>query len=417
MAFISAPIPVSPNARPKLRFRPPTPALCTPRKARRAHLTMIATMPKPAVKPQSACFSSGPCKKRPGYEIATALADTPLGRSHRSKLGKAKLAEAIDRTKQILRIPSDYRVAIVPASDTGAVEMCMWSMLGKLPVDIVHWESFGKGWFADAKTHLKLQNLSEITVDRYGLLPDLSQVNQHHDFVFTWNGTTSGVRVPDGAPWISDSRTGLSICDATSAVFAMHIPWPKIDVLTYSWQKVLGGEAAHGMLVLSPRAVERLETYVPDRALPKIFRMTKKGKIDEALFTGNVINTVSMMCVEDYLDALKWCEQVGGLDALISRSMNNLGVIEQFVDRNSWVRFLAEDRASRSNTSVCLVLDLPKDKVKQLCTMLADEGVAYDINSYRDAPPGIRIWCGATVDEADLIALTTWIEWAYAQLT
>ncbi len=391
--------------------------------AQRAHVskrrpltTMVATAPKPLVKPASPCFSSGPCKKRPGYTLAEALGDAPLGRSHRSKLGKAKLAEAIRRTKEILQIPADYRVAIVPASDTGAVEMCMWSMLGERPVDIVHWESFGKGWYTDAKTHLQLEDLREITVDEYGLLPALETVNSSHDVVFTWNGTTSGVRVPDGADWIKDDREGLTICDATSGVFAMRIPWPKIDVLTYSWQKVLGGEGGHGMLVLSPRAVARLESYTAPRPLPKVFRMTKKGKIDEALFEGNVINTVSMMCVEDYLDALKWCEAVGGLDALVKRSQDNLAAMEEFVARNDWVSFLAKEKRYRSSTSVCLTLDLPKESVKALQGMLEGEGVAFDIGSYRDAPPGLRIWCGATVEKEDITALCKWIEWGYEQV-
>ncbi|CAN8062607.1 unnamed protein product [Agarophyton chilense] len=378
---------------------------------------MVVAAPKPRTKPQSPCFSSGPCKKRPGYHIADALADAPLGRSHRSKLGKAKLQEAIALTKSVLRIPHDYRVAIVPASDTGAVEMAMWSMLGPLPVDVCYWESFGKGWLTDAVSHLQLNNVTQFTADEYGLLPDLSAVDKHHDVVFTFNGTTSGVRVPSSLDFIADDRTGLSICDATSAVFAMHVPWQKVDVLTYSWQKVLGGEAAHGMLILSPRAVQRLESYVPPRPLPKIFRMTKKGKLDEALFEGNVINTVSMMCVEDYLDALKWSQRVGGLDALIERSMSNLRVIEQFVKRNEWAHFLAKHHAHRSNTSVCLTLDLPKTQVKEMERMLADEGVAFDINSYRDAPPGLRIWCGATVDAPDVHALVTWIEWAYGVLS
>lgn len=377
---------------------------------------MVVATTKPTTKPESACFSSGPCKKRPGYELADALGDAPLGRSHRSALGKAKLAEALDRTRQILQIPDDYRVAIVPGSDTGAVEMAMWSMLGERPVDVCHWESFGKGWLTDAVSHLKLDNVTELSVDKYGSLPDFTKVNKDHDVIFTLNGTTSGVRVPDGADWIADDRTGLTICDATSAVFAMRVPWPKIDVLTYSWQKVLGGEAAHGMLILSPRAVARLESYVPDRALPKIFRMTKGGKLDESLFKGNVINTVSMLCVEDYIDALKWCETVGGLNGLVERSMGNLRVLEAFVDRNPWAQFLASDPASRSNTSVCLVLDLEKEKVKEMAKMLADEGVAYDINSYRDAPAGLRIWCGATVEAADVQSLTAWIEWAYSVL-
>lgn len=378
--------------------------------------TMVVAPPKPTTKPASPCFSSGPCKKRPGYTLLDALSDAPLGRSHRSKLGKAKLAEAIRRTKEVLQIPDDYLVAIVPGSDTGAVEMSMWSMLGLLPLDVCHWESFGKGWLTDAVSHLKLDDVTELVADEYGVLPDLSKVNKDHDLIFTFNGTTSGVRVPEGLDFIADDRTGLSICDATSAVFAMHVPWQKIDVLTYSWQKVLGGEAAHGMLVLSPRAVERLESYVPDRPLPKVFRMTKKGKIDEKLFEGNVINTVSMMCVEDYIDALKWCETVGGLDGLVKRSQDNLAVLEAFVARNSWAHFLAKDTATRSSTSVCLVLDLPKEKVKEMEGMLAAEGVAFDINSYRDAPAGLRIWCGATVEASDLAALASWIEWTYGIL-
>lgn len=379
-------------------------------------IAMVVTTGKPVTKPDSPCFSSGPCKKRPGYDLS-ALADTPLGRSHRSKLGKAKLEEALTRTREILQLPSDYLVAIVPGSDTGAVEMAMWSMLGERPVDVCHWESFGKGWLTDAVNHLKLHNVTEFAASQYGELPDLSTVNKDHDVVFTFNGTTSGVRVPEGLDFIADDRTGLSICDATSAVFAMHVPWHKVDVLTYSWQKVLGGEAAHGMLILSPRAVQRLESYEPPRPLPKIFRMTKKGKIDEGLFKGNVINTVSMLCVEDYIDALKWCAQVGGLHGLVKRSMLNLAAVETFVARNEWAAFLAKDASIRSNTSVCLTLDLEKEKVKEMEKMLGAEGVAYDINSYRDAPPGLRIWCGATVETADLQCLMLWIEWAYASLT
>lgn len=378
---------------------------------------MVVAAGKPATKPASPCFSSGPCKKRPGYDVSEALRDAALGRSHRSKLGKAKLQEALSRTAEVLGIPSDYRVAIVPGSDTGAVEMAMWSMLGARPVDVCYWESFGKGWLTDVISHLKLDHVTEFAAEEYGELPDLSRVNSDHDVVFTFNGTTSGVRVPEGLDFIADDRAGLSICDATSAVFAMHVPWKKIDVLTYSWQKVVGGEAAHGMLVLSPKAVDRLETFVPQRALPKIFRMTKKGKLDEALFKGNVINTVSMMCVEDYLDALKWCESVGGLDGLVRRSENNLAALTEFVDRNSWAHFLAKDESLRSNTSVCLTLDLEKEKVKEMEKLLSEEEVAFDINSYRDAPPGLRIWCGATVDEADVRALAKWIEWAYEMVS
>lgn len=377
---------------------------------------MVLTPTKPAVKPKCPNFSSGPCKKRPGYTLTEALGEAPLGRSHRSALGKARLKKAIDDTKRILEIPDDYRVAIVPGSDTGAVEMAMWSMLGVRPVDVCHWESFGKGWLVDVVSQLKLENVKEITAE-YGMLPDFrKEVREGSDVVFTWNGTTSGVKVVQGAEWIKDDREGLMICDATSAVFAMRMPWDNLDVVTYSWQKVLGGEAAHGMLVLSPRAVERLESFTPERPLPKLFRMTKKGKLDEKLFEGNVINTVSMMCVEDYLDALKWCDRVGGLDGLVKKSESNLAVLEEFVSKNKWINFLAKDKASRSNTSVCLVLDLDKDKVKELTKMLEKEGVAFDMNSYRDAPPGLRIWCGATVDKNDVRALTEWIEWAYNQL-
>lgn len=378
--------------------------------------TMVLATSKPVTKPQSPCFSSGPCKKRPGYDLSIALADAPLGRSHRSKIGKEKLAEAIRRTREILQLPDDYLCGIVPGSDTGAVEMAMWSMLGERQVDVCHWESFGKGWLTDAVKHLNL-DVREFAATEYGELPELSGVNKDNDVVFTFNGTTSGVRVQKGLDFIANDRTGLSICDATSAVFAMQVPWEKVDVLTFSWQKVLGGEAAHGMLILSPRAVQRLESYVPPRPLPKVFRMTKKGKLDEALFTGNVINTVSMMCVEDYIDALKWCEEVGGLDALVQRSSDNLKVMEEFVARNSWASFLAKDPATRSSTSVCLTLDLAKEKVKEMEKILEREGVAFDINSYRDAPPGLRIWCGATVEQKDLEILTTWIEWAYSELS
>jgi phosphoserine aminotransferase len=325
---------------------------------------------------------------------------------------------AIDETKRLLRIPDDYLVGIVPASDTGAYEMAMWNVLGARNVDICHWESFGKGWFGDAVSHLKLKDtvqVNEITAD-YGELPDLSQTNPDHDICFTFNGTTSGVRVPGGCDFISDDRTGLTLCDATSACFAMDMPWSKLDITTYSWQKVLGGEGAHGMLVLSPRAVERLESYIPEnRPLPKIFRMTKKGKVDKSIFTGATINTPSMIAVEDYIDALEWTESVGGVDALIKMSQDNLGVLEKFVSENEWIDFLAKDPAIRSSTSVCLTLDLSADQIKKFVSLLDGEKVAYDIGGYRDAPPSIRIWCGSTVEKADLEALCPWLTWAYEQ--
>jgi phosphoserine aminotransferase len=341
-----------------------------------------------------------------------------LGRSHRSKIGKARLQLAIDETKRILGIPDDYLVGIVPASDTGAYEMAMWNVLGARNVDICHWESFGKGWFADAVSHLKLKDIVEVNeyTAGYGELPDLSKTNPDHDICFTFNGTTSGVRVPDGCEWISDNRKGLTLCDATSACFAMDMPWSKLDITTYSWQKVLGGEGAHGILILSPRAVERLESYVPEnRPLPKIFRMTKKGKVDGSIFKGATINTPSMIAVEDYIDALQWTDSIGGVPALIKKSKDNLAVLEKFVAENDWIDFLAKDPATRSSTSVCLTLDLTADQIKKFVSMLESEKVAYDIGGYRDAPPSIRIWCGSTVEKEDLEALCPWLTWAYEE--
>jgi len=380
-------------------------------------------MTKPARRPLTPYFSSGPCAKRPGWS-PQILIDAALGRSHRSKEGKAKLVEVIDRTRLILGIPADYRIGIVPASDTGAVEMALWSLLGPRPVDMVAWESFGAEWVTDVAKQLKLKDMRRIEAP-YGRLPDLTQVDWSHDVVFTWNGTTSGVRVPDG-DWIADDREGLAICDATSAVFAMDLPWAKLDVVTWSWQKVLGGEAAHGMLVLSPRAVARLESYTPAWPLPKIFRMTKGGKLIDGIFKGETINTPSMLCVEDQIDALKWSESVGGLAGLIGRSNANFQAIARWVANSPWADFLAEAPATRSNTSVCLKIVDPwftaldeagRDAAaKQLATMLEKEKVAFDIGAYREAPPGLRIWCGATVEAADVEALTEWLDWAYGEL-
>ncbi|MGF1454632.1 MAG: phosphoserine transaminase [Alphaproteobacteria bacterium] len=376
---------------------------------------------KPVTRPDRAHFSSGPCAKRPGWTVED-LSDAALGRSHRSKVGKAKLAEAIALTRQILEIPDDYRIGIVPASDTGAVEMAMWTMLGARGVDVVAWESFGAGWVTDAVKQLKLADCRVIEAD-YGQLPDLASIDTDRDVVFTWNGTTSGVRVPN-ADWIKADRAGLTICDATSAAFAQDLDWPKLDVVTYSWQKVLGGEAAHGMLILGPRAVERLERFTPDRPLPKIFRLTKGGKLIEGIFKGETINTPSLLCVEDYLDALRWSQGVGGLAGLRARADANLAVMERFVESRDWIDFLADDPATRSNTSVCLkivdpaFLDLDGDGrkalVKRLGALLEGEAVAFDIESYRDAPSGLRIWCGATVEASDLVALLPWLDWAYA---
>mmetsp|Transcript_23733 Transcript_23733/g.40873 ORF Transcript_23733/g.40873 Transcript_23733/m.40873 type:complete len:375 (+) Transcript_23733:130-1254(+) len=373
----------------------------------------MPSLPKPSLKPADPNFGSGPCKKRPGYSLES-LKDAPLGRSHRSELGLGKLKKAIKDTHEVLQCPPDYLVAIVPASDTGAVEMAMWSMLGSRPVDVCFWEAFGEGWFADIMKELKLPNVTKINAP-YGKLPDFSVVDPTHDVVFTWNGTTSGVKVPN-ADWISDQREGITICDATSAVFAMEMPWKKLDVVTFSWQKVLGGEAAHGMIVLSPRAVERLQSYVPPWPVPKIYRMTKGGKLNKDLFEGSVINTVSMLCVEDYLDALQWAKSIGGLPALLQRSADNLDILTRFVDHTPWIHFLAADPSYKSNTSVCFTLDLSPEKLKAMTKLLASEGVAYDIGSYRDAPPGLRIWCGATVEKGDLEALTHWLLWAYNEV-
>ncbi len=375
---------------------------------------------RPAARPARPHFSSGPCAKRPGWSIE-ALKNALVGRSHRSKPGKARLQKAIDKTREILGVPADYRIAIVPASDTGAVEMAMWSLLGERGVDLVAFESFGEGWVTDAVKQLKLADTRTIKAG-YGLLPDLSTVDTDRDVVFTWNGTTSGVKIPNG-DWIKADRKGLTICDATSAAFAQELPWVKLDVTTFSWQKVLGGEAAHGMLILSPRAVQRLETFVPPRPLPKIFRMTSGGKLIEGLFKGETINTPSMICVEDYIDALAWAEKIGGLDALVKRANQNLAVIADFVGKSKWAGFLAEDPALRSNTSVCLrivdprVVALPAEAQaaipKRIESLLDAEGIAHDINGYRDAPPGLRIWAGATIERSDLDALFPWLDWAF----
>lgn len=380
-------------------------------------------MTKPAARPKSAHFSSGPCAKRPGW-TPEILKNALVGRSHRSKEGKARLVEAIELHRKILGIPADYRIGIVPASDTGAVEMALWSLLGPRGVDVLAWESFGSGWGGDISKELKLKDVRTLKAG-YGEIPDLEQVDWARDVVFTWNGTTSGVKVPNG-DWIADNREGLSICDATSAVFAMDLPWTKLDVTTWSWQKATGGEAAHGMIVLSPRAVQRLETYTPSWPLPKIFRMAKDGKLIEGIFKGETINTPSMLCVEDIIDALKWGESVGGLKGMIARSEANLKAIVDWAAKTDWVGFLAADPAVRSNTSICLkVVDPwftalgPKDQeaaAKQIASLLEKEGVALDIGAYRDAPPGLRIWGGATVETADVAALCPWLDWAFAEV-
>ena len=378
---------------------------------------------RPTSRPANPCFSSGPCAKRPGWSLP-ALSDALLGRSHRAPAGKAKLQEVIIRTRDLLRIPDDYQIAVVPASDTGAMEMAMWSMLGARGVDIAAWESFGLGWVTDATKQLPLDDVRSLTAD-YGDLPDLTGLDGTRDLVFTWNGTTSGVRVPDG-DIINPDRKGITICDATSAAFAMDLPWDKLDVTTWSWQKVMGGEAAHGMLVLGPRAVERLETYTPKWPLPKLFRMTKGGKLTQGLFEGSTINTPSMLCVEDALDGLRWAEQIGGLSELTKRSSDNLNVFEKWVAQRSWIDFLALQQATRSSTSICFrIVDEwyeslsdagQASKAKDLVKLMEAEQVAYDIGAYRDAPPGLRIWGGSTIETADVAALTSWLDWGFEQI-
>ncbi|MGA8226739.1 MAG: phosphoserine transaminase [Xanthobacteraceae bacterium] len=378
--------------------------------------------PMPGVRPVTPHFSSGPCAKRPGWSLQT-LTDAALGRSHRAKIGKAKLKRAIDLTREVLEVPADYRIGIVPASDTGAVEMALWSLLGQRPVTMLAWESFGEGWVSDVLKELKLKDASVLKAP-YGELPDLTKVDFATDVVFTWNGTTSGVRVPNGN-WIPANRQGLTICDATSAAFAQPLDFAKLDVVTFSWQKALGGEAAHGMLILSPRAVARLETYQPAWPLPKIFRMTKGGKLNEGIFEGETINTPSMLCVEDYLDTLQWAKSVGGLKALIARADANTKVIADWVARTPWVEFLARVPATRSNTSVCLkvvdpaVTSLSGDAqsafAKALAGAVEKEGAGYDLGHYRDAPAGLRIWCGATIEASDVEILTQWLDWAFAK--
>ena len=380
----------------------------------------MTLLPTPEMRPQDPNFSSGPCAKRPGWSAGN-LDMSALGRSHRSKIGKAKLAEAIELTREVLDVPADYRIGIVPASDTGAVEMALWSLLGERGVDMVAWESFGAGWVTDVVKQLKLPDVRKIEA-RYGELPDLSTIDFDRDVVFTWNGTTSGVRVPNG-DFIPADRKGLTICDATSAAFAQKLDFQKLDVVTFSWQKVLGGEGGHGVLILSPRAVERLESYAPAWPLPKIFRMTKGGKLIEGIFKGETINTPSMLCVEDYVDALKWAKSIGGLDALVARADTNAKVVFDFVENTAWIANLAKEPATRSNTSVCLTIVDPEVTAlsneeqaafaKGLVAKLDKEGVAYDIGAYRDAPAGLRIWCGATVETADLEALMPWLDWAF----
>ena len=380
----------------------------------------MTAVAKPELRPANPNFSSGPCAKRPGWSLER-LGNAALGRSHRAKIGKTKLERAIALTRAVLDVPADYRIGIVPASDTGAVEMALWSLLGARGVDMLSWESFGAGWVTDVVKQLRLKDARVLDAP-YGALPDLANVDFDRDVVFTWNGTTSGVRVPN-ADFIPADRKGLTICDATSAAFAQKLDFAKLDVVTFSWQKVLGGEGAHGMLILSPRAVERLETYKPDWPLPKIFRLTSGGKLIEGIFKGETINTPSMLCVEDYLDALEWAQSIGGLDALVARADANAAVLDEWVAKNASVDFLAVDAATRSNTSVCLKFSDPdvarldeagqQAFVKALTGSLEAEKVAYDIASYRDAPPGLRIWCGATVETGDVKALTPWLDWAF----
>jgi len=376
---------------------------------------------KPGAMPNNPCFSSGPCAKPPGWSLAN-LAGAALGRSHRSKAGKEKLAQAIALTREILRVPADYRIGIVPASDTGAVEIALWSLLGPRGVDVVAWESFSKDWVNDVLNQLKIEKARSL-IAPYGELPDFSQIDFDNDVVFAWNGTTSGVRVAD-ADFIPSDRKGLTICDATSAAFAQPLDFAKLDVTTYSWQKVLGGEAAHGMLILSPRAVERLESYAPQWPMPKIFRLTAKGRLIEGIFQGETINTPSLLAVEDYLDALSWAKSIGGLDALFARCNANAGAVAAWVAKTPWIEFLAKDAATRSNTGVCLGFcgdsaaisaDAQAALAKKMVAMIEKEGAGYDFGAYRDAPPGFRIWCGATVETSDVALLTQWLDWAYAE--
>jgi len=381
----------------------------------------MTTPPRPEIRPANPLFSSGPCAKRPGWSLEN-LRGALLGRSHRAPEGKARIKSVIEKSREILRIPADYRVGILPGSNTGAFEAAMWSLLGARGVDVLAWESFGRTWAADIVQQLGLTDVNVYDAT-YGALPDLTKVSFERDVVFTWNGTTSGVRIPS-ADWITDNREGLTICDATSAAFAQDLDWTKLDATTWSWQKVLGGEAAHGMIALSPRAVERLESYTPPWPMPKLFRLTKNGALNDDIFDGLTINTPSMLCVEDHLDGLVWAESIGGLPALMARADNNLGVLKDWVKRTDWVDFLAEAASVRSNTSVCLkivdaeVAEMPaetRDAVaRDIASLLAAEGVAYDIASHRDAPAGLRIWTGATVEKADLEALTPWLDWAFA---